>query len=124
MPKNLTLVKPTENVTGQPPPHPLGKYGRSLWDRMTREYSVVDGCGIELLYQACAAAEIAETLSEQVERDGLMLRVRGVLKPHPAIRDMGAARAFVVRTLMKLGFNYETLRDGPGRPGRGFGWQE
>ena len=50
MPKNLTLVKP-ETVTGQQPPHALGKYGRSLWDRMTREYNVSDGAGIEMLYQ-------------------------------------------------------------------------
>jgi P27 family predicted phage terminase small subunit len=122
VPKTLTLVKP-EPVTGQSPPHALGKYGRSLWDRMTREYNVSDGAGIEMLYQACAAAQIAEMLHEEIERDGPMLRVRGVLKAHPAIKDMSAARAFVVRTLTKLGFNYETLRDGPGRPGAGFGWK-
>ena len=61
MRKYLTLVKP-ETATGQSPPHPLGKYGRSLWDRMAAEYNVSDGAGIEMLYQACAAAQIAEML--------------------------------------------------------------
>ena len=118
----MALVKP-ETITGQSPPHALGKYGRSLWDRMTREYNVTDAAGIEMLYQACAAAQIAELLQVEVERDGPLMRVRGVLKPHPAVRDMNASRSFVVRTLMKLGFNYEAVRDGPGRPGgRSFGW--
>ena len=118
----LALVKP-ETATGQSQPHALGKYGRSLWDRMTRNYNVTDGAGIEMLHQACAAAQIAEVLHAEIERDGPMVCVRGVLKPHPAIKDMSAARSFVVRTLMKLGFNYEALRDAAGRPGRGFGWQ-
>jgi hypothetical protein len=35
-----------------------------------------------------------------------------------------AARAFVVKTLVRLGLNVEPLRNGPGRPSRGLGWSD
>ena len=40
---------------------------------------------------------------------------RGV-KAHPAIREELSCRGFIVRTLQKLGLNFEPVRAWPGRP--------
>ncbi len=115
----LTLVGP--EITGNQPPFTLGKHGRSLWDRIQSEYDVSDSAGIEMLAQACAAADLAERLHEEIERDGAVIRVRGAVRSHPAIRDVIGARSFVVRTLIKLGLDFEPVRASAGRPG-GLGW--
>ncbi len=116
----LTLVGP--DATAIQPPRILGKHGRSLWDRILSEYDVGDAAGIELLAQACAAADLAERLNEEVERDGAVVRSRGAVRAHPAIKDLIAARSFVVRTLIKLGLNFEPARTSAGRPSGGLGW--
>ncbi len=116
----LTLVGP--EVTGLQPPFALGKFGRSLWDRIQAEYDVSDAAGVEMLAQACAGADLAERLNEEVERDAAVVRSRGAVRTHPAVKNMIAARAFVVRTLVKLGLNFEPVRVSPGRPGGAFGW--
>jgi P27 family predicted phage terminase small subunit len=111
----LTVVEP--GGTGVEPPRDLGEPGRALWDRIQREYDVSDVCGIELLSQACTALSEAEALREEINRDGPVLRTRhGLIKDHPALKHELAARAFVVRTLTKLGLNFEPLRNAAGRP--------
>jgi hypothetical protein len=116
----LSLVE--GDVAGVSPPFNLGRHGRSLWGRIQAEYDVSDSAGVEMLAQACAAADLAERLSEEVEHDGPVIRLRGVIRAHPAIKDLIGARAFVVRVLTKLGLNYEPVRASPGRPGVGHGW--
>jgi hypothetical protein len=116
----LTLV--TSAATGTLPPRALGQHGRSLWDRIMSEYDVSDSGGVEMLLQACAGADLAETLHEEISRDGAVIRQRGAVRAHPAIKDEIACRAFVTRTLVKLGLNYEPVRPSLGRPAKGFGW--
>jgi hypothetical protein len=105
------------------PPRPLGIHGRQLWDRTQREYQIVDVGGAELLSQACAAEDTAESLAEAIARDGHVIHSRtGVPRTHPAVKDELACRAFVVRTLERLGLNVEAVKS-PGRPpGGGLGW--
>jgi hypothetical protein len=105
------------------PPRPLGIHGRQLWDRTQREYQIVDVGGCELLSQACAAEDTAESLAEAIARDGHVIHSRtGVPRTHPAVKDELACRAFVVRTLERLGLNVEAVKT-PGRPpGGGLGW--
>ncbi len=67
-----------------------------------------------MLAQACAGADLAERLQAEIEQDGPVIRLRGAIKAHPAV--MIAARSFVVRTLIKLGLNFEPTRASPGRP--------
>jgi hypothetical protein len=105
----LTLVG-LDTTIGKPP-RTLGRHGRSLWDRIQSEYDVSD-----MLAQACAALDLAEQLHTEVERDGAVIRIGGVIKAHPAIKDAIAARSFVVRTLVKLGLNFEPVRQSVGRP--------
>jgi hypothetical protein len=105
------------------PPRPLGQHGRALWDRIQREYRIADVGGIELLTQACQEEDTAEALAAAIAADGHVVRTRtGVPKAHPAVKDELAARAFVVRTLEKLGVTTEPIKS-PGRPlSGGLGW--
>lgn len=114
----LTLVGP--DTTTNRPPFALGKHGRSLWDRIQAEYDVGDSAGVEMLAQACAGADLAAKLHEEIERDGTVVRTRNAVKAHPAIKDEISARAFVCRTLTKLGLNYEPVRSSAGRPTLGW----
>jgi len=105
------------------PPRPLGPHGAALWRRTQAEYAIRDVGGIELLAQSCAAEDTAESLAEAIARDGHVIHTRtGIPRAHPALRDELAARAFVVRTLEKLGISVEAVKP-PGRPpGGGLGW--
>jgi phage terminase small subunit len=74
------------------------------------------GAGVEMLTQYCQAVDLAEALSARIAEDGEIIRTMNGIKAHPAIKDGLAARGFVVRTLQKLGLNFEPLRTAPGRP--------
>src|SRR5262245_46809165 len=116
MPRKSSLTLVNSTVIGPQPPFGLGKHGRSLWDRIQREYDVSDSGGIEMLAQACAGADLAAKLQDEIEHDGAVIRVRGSVRSHPSVKDLLSTRAFVVRTLTKLGLNYEPLRASVGRP--------
>jgi hypothetical protein len=108
------VAKP--DVTGPRPSRSLGEHGQRLWSHVVAEYEVGDAAGIELLTQACQAVDRAEALAGHVAEDGEIVRTPNGIKAHPAIREELACRGFVVRTLQKLGLNYEPLRALPGRP--------
>jgi hypothetical protein len=114
-PPHLTVVEP--GATGVQPPRALGEAGLGLWRRVTAEYDVSDASGIEFLCLAGEALDRAQGLSEAIARDGEIIRTTAGPRAHPAIRDELANRAFVTRTLQRLGLNYEPLRSAPGRPG-------
>src|SRR5262245_44225267 len=105
------------------PPSTLQDPGRSLWRRVLSEYRLEDCGGLEMLSQCCHAADRAEQIRIEIEADGPVIRARGIIKDHPAIRLELAARAFVVRTLQRLGLDVEPLRAGPGHP-PGIGWKQ
>ena len=113
-PPRLTLVEP--DLTGSQPSRPLGAHGRALWRKTTTEYRIEDAAGVEMLTQACRALDRAEGLADRIAEDGDIIRTPTGIKAHPGIREELAARGFVVRTLQKLGLNFEPLHAGPGRP--------
>lgn len=76
------------------------------------------------MLQACQALDRAESLREEIDRDGEVIRSRGVIKDHPGLKHELSSRAFVVRTLAKLGLNFEPVRQAAGRPGQSIGWQQ
>lgn len=94
----------------------LGEAGKGLWDRVQREFDVSDVCGRELLGQACRAADRAESLAQRIAEDGETILTKAGLKAHPALAGELAARSFVVRTLIKLGINWEPVHRSIGRP--------
>jgi len=92
-----------------------------LWEKLNAEFSfsIADK---ELLKQACIMTDRADTLAAQIESDGSVLySTNGMPKSHPAIRDELQARAFVARTLQRLGVigDPDRRKRGPGRPGSG-----
>jgi hypothetical protein len=111
----LTLVNPA--TTGVSPPRKLGQHGLSLWNSVQRAYRIDDVGGIELLAQVCAAADRVEALAERISADGEVVNTRAGPKAHPALRDELAGRAFIVRTLERLGLNVETIKP-MGRPSK------
>jgi hypothetical protein len=89
----------------------------ALWTAVTREYEIRDSAGIEFLAQACLAQDRVEALAAQISGDGEVIRTRAGPRAHPGLKDEVALRSFIVRTLERLGLNFEALRSGPGRPG-------
>jgi hypothetical protein len=117
----LTLVGSTS--TGVQPPRKLGKPGTLLWTGIQAEYVIDDRGGIELLAQACAALDRVEALAYYIQRDGEMLKTRNGLRVNPAVREELALRAFICKTLERLGVNIEAIKK-PGRPGASNTWSE
>jgi len=118
----ILRVVPAGRKGANAPPRPLGHHGQSLFDRVLREYDVSDVAGRELLTLASQSLDRAEALREAIDRDGEFLMQRnGGMREHPGIKPELANRAFVVKTLGKLGLDLEPLRTGPGRPTKG-GW--
>src|SRR5262245_38556404 len=120
--------KPPLLVVGSPtstpvqPPRPLGDHGLNLWNRIQSDYNIADAGGVEWLAQACEASDRVGRLREQINADGEVIRVRGVPKAHPALRDELACRAFITRTLSRLGLDVEPIK-APGRPAGTGGWK-
>ena len=115
----LSLVSPGASRIA--PPRPLDSHGTALWDRVMGAYRIEDEGGIELLAQACAALDRAEALAAAIAEDGAVIHVRGVPRSQPGCKDELACRAFVTRTLERLGLNVETVKP-PGRPTKPCGW--
>lgn len=80
------------------------------------EYDICDAGGRELLALACQALDRAERLREQIDLDGEVIRTHGMVRNHPALKDELACRAFVARTLARLGLDVEPVRPTVGRP--------
>lgn len=85
------------------PPRPLGKHGKALWGSITAEYEVRDAGNIEQLASACAALDRAESCRAQIAADGVTITVNGQIKDHPLLKHELANRAFVARTIQRLG---------------------
>jgi hypothetical protein len=117
----VTLV-PDQPGTSINPPRDLGNHGGSLWDRVMSTYDIRDVGGIELLTLACQALDRAESLRERIDAEGEVIQVRGVPKEHPAVKGELANRAFVARTLGRLGLNVEPFKSVGRPPSGGLGW--
>src|SRR5262245_54318022 len=114
----LRLV-PATGATDVAPPRKLGDHGTSLWNRITSEYEITEAGGRELLVLACQQLDRAEALKAQIDAEGEIVQSRHGPRDHPALRHELQARAFVAKTLLRLGLNVEPLRPVPGRPA---GW--
>jgi hypothetical protein len=88
----------------------------NLWNDLLREFDLSDRAALELLAQAGACLDRAESLAEEIRSDGPVIRTRTGVRSHPSIKDEVACRTAVVRILGKLGVLEEPLRPGPGRP--------
>ncbi|WP_128922350.1 P27 family phage terminase small subunit [Bradyrhizobium nanningense] len=101
----------------------LGMHGAALWDRVQAMYRIEDVGGVEILAQICAALDRAEQLADEVARDGPMIMTKSGMREHPALKVELACRAFITRSLQRLGLNLEVVKS-PGRPlSGGIGWR-
>src|SRR6516162_3556923 len=98
------------------PPRKLGDHGLSLWQSVQSEYLISDAAGVELLMQACEAADRVARLAERIDKDGEVIETENGPKAHPALREQLSHRSFIVRTLRALGLNLEPVRATAGRP--------
>ena len=122
MPKKPPFTVVGSGATENQPPRPLGQHGKALWQGVMKEYSIDDIGGIELLAQAAQALDRAEALAARIAHDGEVIYLKGVPRAHPAVKDELACRAFVVRTLQRLGLNVNVDQSRPvGRPAAGIG---
>ena len=123
MAKNPELkVVPSGDVPVAQPSRKLGKHGTALWRSVMAEYQIIDSGGVEMLTAAAQQLDRAESLREQIDRDGEIIRTKAGLKEHPGLRHELAARAFVVRTLARLGLDVEVVKP-VGRPPSPVGWK-
>jgi len=116
-PNRLSVVGNTPN-----PPRKLGPAGESLWFRVQHEFAIGDVGGQELLLQCCLAADRVDELAAIIDADGARVMTKTGPKAHPCLRDELAARAFICRTLQRLGITDEVIKP-MGHPTRGgLGW--
>jgi hypothetical protein len=104
------------------PPRKLGSHGLLLWEFIQNEYRIEDPGGQELLLQCCESADRIGALSERISADGTVIETKNGPRAHPALRDELANRAFICRTLERLGLNLEAVKP-VGRPG-GVAWNK
>ena len=113
----LRKVEPPA-LTGTKPARTLGKHGTNLWRAIMSEYRIEDAGGLEMLAAACQILDRAESLREQIDADGDVIRTKTGLRDHPGLKHELAARAFVVRTLARLGLDLEAVKPNGRRAGR------
>ena len=116
--KNTSLrLVPTALNQGPIPPRQLGPEGMSLWARVTSAYSFTDEGSLEMLAQACQSLDRAEQLAAEIARCGVVMTGRGgMVRENPAVKGELACRAFLTRTLSRLGLCYEPVRQAGGQP--------
>jgi hypothetical protein len=98
----------------------LSVHGAALWNVIMSEYHLEDGGGLEILMQACEAADRVAALAEQISIDGAVIQTKNGPRAHPALKDELAGRAFICRTLERPGLNLEAVKP-VGRPS-GVAW--
>ena len=118
MPK-LTVV--TGDQPAIKPPRKLGRNGAQLWKNITREYVIDDAADLETLALACEQLDRAQECRERIDSDGLMIRTKAGPKDHLLLKSELAARAYVSRTLQRLGLGSEPTKP-VGRPPAAHGW--
>ena len=99
----------------QPPPN-LGASGATCWKRIMTEYDIQDAGGLELLNQLCAGLDDIASYDAIIERDGVMILTKTGIRAHPLLKEKLSVRAFVARTIQRLGLNIEVVRPTSGRP--------
>jgi hypothetical protein len=93
----------------------LGVRGRALWNSINAGYDIHDSGGIEILMQACSALDRAEECSDQIDIEGPTITTKSGMREHPLLKMELQNRAFVCRSLQRLGLNIETIKP-IGRP--------
>lgn len=125
-PKRSSVVPLSTLVRAPSPPSPLEEHGQRLWERIHARYRIDDPAAIAILHGACESLDRAQRAKAEIARDGVSITgPGGYLREHPAARIELQSRAFMARSLVRLGLSLEPVRGGPGRPptGLGISWE-
>src|SRR5262249_50119418 len=115
----LKLIDATAKSTAAnpfAPPPTLGKAGVSTWKSVMAQYMVEDAGGVTLLAQLCETLDNIASYDAIIDAEGVMIRTKTGTKAHPLLKERLSARAFVARTIQRLGLNIEVVRPTSGRP--------
>jgi len=96
-------------------PATLGKAGATQWRTIMTEYRIEDSGGRAVLLQICAAVDDLAECDRVIARDGPMIATKNGPKEHPLCKQRLALRAFICRSVQRLGLNLETTKP-IGRP--------
>ena len=77
---------------------------------MLAEYDISDRGGVEILVQACLSLDRAEECADQINVDGPTIMTKSGMREHPLLKNELANRAFVCRSLQRLGLNLEVVK--------------
>jgi hypothetical protein len=118
----IHLVSDTDkaHASGPQPLATLGKAGRTLWDQIAAEFDISDINTRAMLSLICESTDRAARLRAAIDATGEVIMIRGVPKAHPAIRDEIACRAFIARTLARMGLEPTVSRGRPGGANCGY----
>jgi hypothetical protein len=97
------------------PPRKLGTHGQRLWAVVNEEVVLEDAAGVEMLLEACEALDRVQECAAEIKRSGVMLRTKTGTRENPLLKIELANRAFVTRTLARLGLDSEPIKT-LGRP--------
>ena len=115
MAKTKTKLKLIDDLPSGKPTRQLGVHGLRLWTDVLGEFVISDSAGLEMLEQCCSAVDRAEARRESIDLDGECLRSSGGIRVNPLLGAELQTRAFICRTLDRLGCGSEFLKV-PGRP--------
>jgi hypothetical protein len=105
---------------GKAPQRKLGTHGRRLWDSVHEEVVLEDAGGLELLLGACQALDRAESCREQIDRMGEIIKTKTGVRENPLLKNELANRAFVARSIGRLGLDVEGVKALGRPPARGY----
>jgi hypothetical protein len=98
------------------PPSSLGRAGATQWRTIMSEYAITDSGGKAILLQICSATDNLHDCDIAISRDGSMIATRTGPREHPLLKQRLALRAFITRSVQRLGLTLETAMP-VGRPG-------
>jgi phage terminase small subunit len=120
MPRKLQLIRSATMPDPESTPSDLEANGQALWRRVQAEYAVEDCGGVALLTQACRALDRAERCRARIDAEGEIIKTKHGPREHPLLKHELSNRAFVARTISRLGLDVEPTQN-VGRPPGTFG---
>jgi hypothetical protein len=118
----LGLKLVTTDTKTPSPPRALGQHGLHLWQAVTSEFVIEDAGSVELLVSACQALDRAESCREQIDQVGEVIKTKTGIREHPLLKSELACRAFIARSIARLGLDVEATK-AIGRPPQPLGWK-
>jgi len=102
MTESLHEVHTLPEPNSRPPrPAGLGRRGRTFWRQVVDAY-VLDDREVQILIEVCRGLDVIEALQLVVRRDSETVMVKGVMRVHPALRELREQRIVVGRMLDML----------------------